>query len=611
MPFAKAAAVLVAATPLLPPGGVSGSGADTIVLVVDADDDDADGVADREQTSKIPASPALRVITERPPKNAPSSAWEAPSTDLVRVIADGSPVAKGAAIPQIARTIALQAVKPGRGSVPLFGRTFDVRAFEIRAIGSDAKEVSFARSHASFERTPPARLPTDPAADTGDPDALRYVVVGGADDIPTTLTFLAIAEDGAPIDALQDVPLGEIPCPAGVPAGVMCGSTVPIRVVADDIDRAHPLTKRRSVKASLGGAIVVQTSEGDRLQSLRVGGPRTTPAGPIDRYRATLRMLLVRSRAGGPPPLGGDDAGALTLARSEIERAGLLWSACGIGFGPSADLSVTIVDPPKSHLVAIGCDHGLPASGGAIRLRVEGHDVVAKVTSGMTPVAAARVVASAITAIGLTARVSENAPMNDGAGATADVVVRRRDGSLAQIEAPPSGSISSDATLTACVGRVDLTDGLTHFGDTDAFAGTIEERTLLKAFDDGDPTTIDVYFIPGFAEGGRVGESFILADRGAAPNAVIEDRAAIRSDRASFALAHELGHVLLDEPGHPDDYGPDTPTRLMDADAANPTAFGPRRLTLDECARAIRQSGPAAPVVLLQPWPFARIVDKR
>ena len=75
--------------------------------------------------------------------------------------------------------------------------------------------------------------------------------------------------------------------------------------------------------------------------------------------------------------------------------------------------------------------------------------------------------------------------------------------------------------------------------------------------------------------------------------------------RSSFALSHELGHVLLDDPGHPDDFGADTPTRLMDADAANGSAYGPRRLLVSECVRAIRQSGPAAPVPLLTPWPLA------
>ena len=605
MPFSKAAGALVAASLLAPQGGATTTG-DHVVLVVDRDDDDVDGAADCEQTAKVPVSDALFVVKARP-KGKDAGAWAAPGSDAVRVIADGTAVAKGAAIPQGARTIALQAVKAGVHPIALFGQAFEVRAFEVRALDGKGNEVSWARSHASFQRTPPDRLGKEPAGSNGDPDALRYVVIGPVEDIPTTLTFLSIAESGAPVDVLQDVPLAEVVCPAGAPAGVVCGSTVPIRVVTDDIDRGHPLTKDRSVKGALGGAIVVQTGAGARLQSMRVGGPRETSAGAIDRFRATLRMVLVRPRPGGPPPLGGDDASAIAAARAEVERAGLLWNACGVGFGPKEELQVTIVDPPRSHLVAVGCDQGLPASGGTLHLRADGHDVTAKVTKGMTPVAAARVLASAIAAVGLTARVSENAPMNAGAGASADVLVRRRDGTLAQIEGPASGPISTDATLTACVGRVDLTDGLTHFGDTDAFAGTVEERTLLKAFDDGDPATIEVLFVPGFAQGGRIGESFIMSDRSAIRNAVIEDRAAVRSDRAAFALAHELGHVLLDEPGHPDDYGPDTPSRLMDSDAANPTAFGPRRLTTEECARAVRQSGPGAPVGILKAWAFKGI----
>ena len=71
-------------------------------------------------------------------------------------------------------------------------------------------------------------------------------------------------------------------------------------------------------------------------------------------------------------------------------------------------------------------------------------------------------------------------------------------------------------------------------------------------------------------------------------------------------LAHELGHVLLDLPGHPDDYGVDRPSDLMDADAADPSMFGPRRLSIEQCERAYRQSGPGAAVPLLTPWPLTR-----
>ena len=43
--------------------------------------------------------------------------------------------------------------------------------------------------------------------------------------------------------------------------------------------------------------------------------------------------------------------------------------------------------------------------------------------------------------------------------------------------------------------RVDLNDGLQHFGDTDSVAGTLEERALVKAVDDGDPRTIEVIVV--------------------------------------------------------------------------------------------------------------------
>jgi len=220
------------------------------------------------------------------------------------------------------------------------------------------------------------------------------------------------------------------------------------------------------------------------------------------------------------------------------------------------------------------------------------------------PPAAARVVARAFDVAGFSARISENARIEPGADGTADILVRRRDGQLAVLEPPNDGRTSTDATMTACIGGVDLTDGLDHFVDVDAPAGTIEERALVKAFDDPDPATIRVFMIPSFAGGGRIGESFIYADRSSVRNVVIEDRAGVRADRASFALAHGLGHVLLDMPGHPDDYGVDVPTQLMDSDAADPSAFGPRRLTLAECARALRESGPGALVPMLSRWPL-------
>ncbi|MEB2323952.1 MAG: hypothetical protein OZ921_15680, partial [Sorangiineae bacterium] len=156
------------------------------------------------------------------------------------------------------------------------------------------------------------------------------------------------------------------------------------------------------------------------------------------------------------------------------------------------------------------------------------------------------------------------------------------------------------------LGAVELADGLRHFTDSDAAAGTVEERSLVKAYDDGDPRTVEVFIVPSFTKLGRVGESFLSDDGAGVMNTVIVDRSAVRLGARSFVLAHELGHVLLAMPGHPDDYGVDQPESLMDSDAADPTIFGPRRLSVDECVRAVRESGPRAPLPLLEAWPMTR-----
>ena len=90
-------------------------------------------------------------------------------------------------------------------------------------------------------------------------------------------------------------------------------------------------------------------------------------------------------------------------------------------------------------------------------------------------------------------------------------------------------------------------------------------------------------------------------------NVVILDRSGIRARRTSLTLAHELGHVLLGMPGHPDDFGEDTPTLLLDSDAADASPFGPKRIPIDQCVRALRESGPVSRVPLLQPWPLSPI----
>jgi hypothetical protein len=337
---------------------------------------------------------------------------------------------------------------------------------------------------------------------------------------------------------------------------------------------------------------------------IRVLGPRRSPAGPIGWMRAFLRPFVVRVSQGGAPAIGGTDAGAVEALRGEIGAASGVWGQCGLTFGDPRLAEVKIVDPPPSHLVAIGDDLGMVASGGQIRLRADGQSIEVRTRPGESPGAVANDVAREVERVGLAGVVSSNATIGPAMGASVDVSVRRRDGVLLAVEALPGMPLSTDRTLTVRIGSVDLSDGLRHFTDLDAMAGTLEERTLLKALDDGDPASIEIVVVPLFAGGGRIGESFIGSDVSSVRNAVLLDRAGIRAQKSSLTLAHELGHVLMNLPGHPDDYGVDTPTLLMDSDSADSSPYGPRRIPLQQCARVMREAGPKARSPILVEWPI-------
>lgn len=451
-------------------------------------------------------------------------------------------------------------------------------------------------TNASLERTPPA----PPSAD--DPDALAFVVDAPASRVPGGVHVRSVDASGRVLDELGPMGLVAAPCPPGVGEGRACGETPPIRAVADELDRRHPLVVERSIIAALGGTLRVSDDEGRPLGDLSVDGPRRSPIGRLGRHRATLRVRIVRERVGGPPPFGGNERGALELVRRQIAEANGVFGQCGVSFGDPARADVALVDPPPAHLVALGAGLGLPAAGGELRLRAEGREIVARVAPGAAAASAARALASAVERAGLSASVFDVPRVDPGADATADVSIATRAGRKLEVRIVGAGRV--DAASGARVGEVDLADGLDHFTDADAVAGTLEERTLLTAVVDDDQSTIDVVFVGAFAGGGRVGESFIGIDGATLRGVVVLDRGAIRADRASFALAHEIGHVLSNVPGHPDDWGGDRPSALMDSDAASPTAFGPRRLSLDECAAMWTESGPGALVARLAPWPI-------
>lgn len=577
------------------------SRSEPIVLFADVDDDDDDGVRDAD-APRLRGRGAAGVLwlNDAVPHDAPSD------SAVVRLVPSKG---AGLVLPSMRRgQVGLQGLTAGTAHLAVGARMLDLYVLEVLALDARGERVDLARSHAAISRELPDFL-ADRGAPAMDPDALRWVLVGPAQAMPDSVALSARRPDGSELDQLGTIALGPLTCPAGVRAGLQCRATELVRATGDRIDRGHPESAARSLRAEVGGRIVLSV-DGRKAASIRVGGPRRTALGAIERLRARLRIHVLRSAPGGMPSLGGDDAGALALAQAEIDAASGLWGQCGIHFGEPREAEIFVRDPPPSHLLTLGCELGLPASGGEIRFVVGGRRVRFVTRPGMTPTAVATELSGALTRLGFAAGVSPNPRTGVAATRTADLLVRLRDGALAQIEADGNVPISSDPTLGACLGEVDLADGLTHFADANAPAGTLEERTLIKAYADGDATTIDVFIVPAFTGSGRIGESFVDTEGASIQNVIVLDRAGVRAGARSAALAHEIGHVLLDMPGHPDDYGVDSSSALMDADATDPSIFGPRRLSVAECERAVRQSGAGAPIPLLTPWPMTSAVRK-
>ncbi len=577
--------------------GPSGPG-ERLTLVADRDDDDADDKPDSDGDFVAPAARVDLVTLDA--RYAGATLTPRSGRESARILVGGRALAWGERVPAGAQ---LQGLAPGRVLITArAGNREWSLAIDVHGVGvrdGDRKAVDMARARASIERTPPVRVDLDDADRAfDDPDALRVVTTSPGGSVLGMLTVDSVSADGSTLDVIRDVHLTSVACEPGVSPGATCAATAPLRLVVDDVDRAHPLVITRSMRAEVGGALVIRDGSGKKLQAIRVAGPRKSAAGALGRHRLTIHPVVMRLTHGGAPAVGGTDAGAIASLRQELALASSTWGQCGITFGPVTQMDVKVMSPPPPYLVAIGDDVGLPASGGEIRMRIEGRPIVVVTKKGWSTRQVALELQRVAQRVGVTGTLSENARIGPGAAPSVDVAMKRGDGQLATVELVSS----SDATLSVNVGAVDLTDGLQHFGDTDSVAGTLEERALVKAVDDGDPRTIELVVIPFFSGGGRIGESFIASDGSSMRNVVIIDRAGVRARRTSLTLAHELGHVILDEPGHPDDYGIDTPTLLMDSDASDSSPFGPRRLTVDECARAIRQSGPTARLPLLTEW---------
>ncbi len=484
----------------------------------------------------------------------------------------------------------LSLARPGHAEPP--------RAFALASDGITVRDP--VRDHLALSRELPSALNrVQPALE---PEAVRFLIAGPSAAPVVRLTTYGAA--GAVLDVLAEPALSAWPCPPAS-ASTTCWATAPLRLTPDRLDREYPAARDRSLEAQLGGELRLEIGA-KKLEIWRIGAPHSPAFAAFDRLSAKLRVRVLRISAGGAPALGSDVASALRVAKAEVLAASTLWAQCGIDLQGPRSLDIQVVDPPPVQLVAVGCERGLPASGGRLAMTAQGRALRVSSRPGDSPLIVAQRLARAARALGLGVQLSPNPRTSSGAAGSVDVLLRGSRGAPAQVGADPRLPLSTDPTLPLCLGEVDLSNGLSHFVENDAAPGTLEERALIKAFDDGDPSTIEVFFVPSFDQSGRIGESFIDDDGAGIQNTVLVDRAAVRAGPRSYALAHELGHVFLDLPGHPDDYGVDNSSSLMDSDASDASVFGPRRLTLADCERALRESGPRARVPLLEAWPLPR-----
>lgn len=468
----------------------------------------------------------------------------------------------------------------------------------VTLVNSSNRPLPIQLSHLSISRGLPGHLATlahqpDMSIDA---DAVRFVLCGA--QLPPAVDVRTLDRSGNSFDQRLRVPL-ERTLLAREP-GKICLQSPLVRITAERIDANYVSLGQCQLEGQSGGQ--VQLGHGGQTWfSIPVAGPQQVSFGPTV-WNAHLRVRIVRSWAKGVPPIGRDDSAAVELVRHEIHVANQLWGQCGIFFGDEEAIDVAVMDPPEPAMLSIGCGAAMAASGGHIELQIGRHSLGIQTRAGDSPRVVALRLARITETLGIRTEIHANPRIQPAAQESFDLEFRTRSGARLPIQAASNRPLSDDATLGICVGVVDLTDGLDHFTNSNAMAGTLEERALLRSVVDRDPGTIDVVVIEGFSRPGRIGESFVGSESGYLGNVVIINPAALRVGARSFALAHELGHILLDQPGHPDDYGVDTPWSLMDSDAVDGTLYGPKHLTRSDCVRAIVQSGPGSPVPLLERW---------
>jgi len=572
-------------------------------VALDADDDDEDGVRDHQQSARIESDELarLRITTG-------SAEATVRVEGGLRLVVAGAPVVQAS----VAQDVRVQGVGVSKveGDAAL---VIDVGGSRLRLpvtvvglswLDAQNGEIDPSKHSLGLSRriTHDRSLPREPGgqAVSDDPENVRLEIEDASAKGPALYIDLVARDDrGAATDALRRVALLRVGTSARFRSSF-------VRFVSDATDKSAPEVQGQLLKVRIRDRVAIQLGDARAplTQDMTVGAPGLR-GGDRASYRGVLRVTVLRLEPEGATVVGENEAQAQELSREQVRIANEIWAQCFIDFGRPEDAEVRIVDPPPPALLAIADTDGLPAMGdGEIRLRVGNKSVGPIATrAGATPEATAKDVARALERAGFQAGVSLNPRTERGAGQSADVLVRDSKGAFVALSVESGRALSTDSRQRAEIGHVDLKDGIQEFDNDVSAAGTLEERTLIKLVADADPSTIDIILINHFVSRERQGEAFIESDVSSMANTLLFDRNAVRYQRQAWVQAHELGHVLMDEPFHPDNWGPDRPYLLMDSDARQGRVTGPKRLSDAECKRARRRSGPGASPVLLKPAP--------
>ncbi|MBN1769849.1 MAG: hypothetical protein JXB32_01205 [Deltaproteobacteria bacterium] len=595
-----------------PSGGLGPWG---LLLSVNYDDDDENRRLDNRQSPPAEADDDLRRVLPALPAGTASVTLEADGAERIRVHAGGRPVALPGTLEAAAAAELLLdgvAASTDAADVVLRARFLDADGAELGRAELPITVIGVALLDAANAILDPTRASAQISNEVTNNDSLpRDNEWDAASPDPDNLRIEAWLAplDGAAVVLRATSPAGdvvraELELDLAGPDGRAARSPF-VRLVADTMDWTAPGVVRQTLRASLRDRVsaVVRARDGQEVGTdLRVGRPGNED-GPQAVRRARWNMHFLRLVAGGPVALGVDEETARKIGRDQVAASNEVYAACNITFGDPAETPIALDDPPGPTLLAVSDVEALHSSGGEIRFRVDGVPVGPIVVgSNWPPYQTAGAIAQAVEAAGFVPEASENAQVDHGAGRSADVLIRDREGRPVTITADGEHPLTTDRRQSLAIGAVDLTDRLTEFNNATSAAGTLEERTMYKVLADDEPGTIDLFVVNRFAGGGRQGEAFIEHDRGMVRNALVLDRTGIRQTRQAWTQSHEAGHVLLDDPYHPDNFGPDRPWMLMDADASLGAVDGPKRVTEEECDRIRRESGIRASPPLLWRW---------